>query len=373
MKYCKKCLFPETKPDLYFDDEGICDSCRSAERKHGFIKAIDWNAQALKFEKLLDEAKKNKKGIYDCIVPVSGGKDSTYQVLQAKNKHGMKVLAVTFDQFDQTDVGKQNIQTLQDIGVDHIHFTLSPKVVKRLVRKGFELVGDPYWVNHVGIFTVPYILAVNFKIPLVIFGENPQLEYGGPEASRDSFIMDKRWRQEFGGMRGLRESDMVDLDISDTDLAALNFPDDAVMESAGVMGVFYGSFYKWDIGVQLPKVEQIGWKRLPKPPEGSWVDYENCDMRFIDIRERIKFLKFGYGRATDQINIELRNGRVSRSEGLMLAKAIDGNVSRENEDAFCEYIGIDRGEYLSIIHSFVNTNIFEVVDIGVYHLKEERV
>lgn len=372
MKYCKKCLFPETKPDLYFDDEGICDSCHSAERKHGIIDAIDWDAQALKFEKLVEEAKKNKQGIYDCIVPVSGGKDSTYQVLQAKNKHGMKVLAVTFDQFDQTDVGKHNIQILQNIGVDHIHFTLSPKVVKSLVRKGFELVGDPYWVNHVGIFTVPYVLAANFKIPLVIFGENPQLEYGGPEASRDSFIMDKRWRQEFGGMRGLRESDMVDLDVSDEDLAALNFPDDAVMESAGVMGVFYGSFYKWDIGVQLPKVEEIGWKRLPNPPEGSWVNYENCDMRFIDIRERIKFLKFGYGRATDQLNIELRNGRIFRSEALALAIDLDGNVSRENEDAFCEYIGMERGEYLSVIDSFVNKNIFEVIDIGTYKLKEER-
>tara|TARA_B100000767_G_C19777695_1_gene543699 strand:- start:1682 stop:2803 length:1122 start_codon:yes stop_codon:yes gene_type:complete len=373
MNYCKKCLFPETKPDLYFDDNGICDSCHSADRKHGILNAIDWDQKAKQFEELVENAKQIKKGSYDCIVPVSGGKDSTYQVLQAKNKHGMKVLAVTFDQFDQTDIGKYDIKILQEIGVDHVHFTLSPIVVKSLVKKGFELVGDPYWVNHVGMFTVPYIMAVNFQVPLVIFGENPQLEYGGPEASKDSFIMDKRWRQEFGGMRGLRESDMIDTEISEADLSALKFPSDEQMTDARVTGVFYGSFYKWDIGNQLPLVEKVGWKRLPEPPKGSWVDYENCDMRYIDIRERIKFLKFGYGRATDQINIEIRNGRISREQGLIVAKEIDGEVSRKNEDDFCNFIGISREEYLTNIDSFVNRNIFNITRKGEYKLKENRV
>jgi len=373
MNYCKKCLFPETKPDLYFDDAGICDSCHSADRKHGLLNAIDWKKKAKQFEDLVENAKKIKKGIYDCIVPVSGGKDSTYQVLRAKNKHGMKVLAVTFDQFDQTDIGRYNLKILQEIGVDHIHFTLSPIVVKKLVKKGLELVGDPYWVNHVGMFTVPYLMAVNFQTPLVIYGENPQLEYGGPEASRDSFIMDKRWRQEFGGMRGLRESDMIDLEINEADLLALNFPADEKMKDANVMGVFYGSFYKWDIGKQLPLVEEIGWKRLSRPPEGSWVDYENCDMRFIDIRERIKFLKFGYGRATDQINIEIRNGRISREEGLSIVKKTDGKVSRKNENDFCNFLEISKQEYLAIIDSFVNKNIFSTLQLGEYRLKHERV
>ena len=169
--------------------------------------------------------------------------------------------------------------------------------------------------------------------------------------------MDKRWRQEFGGMRGLRESDMVDAEISEEDLSALKFPTNEQMSEASVMGVFCGGC-KWDIGKQLPLVEEIGWKRLPNPPKGSWVDYENCDMRYIDIRERIKFLKFGYGRATDQINIEIRNGRISREEGLIIVKELDGTVSKENENDFCNFIGISRKEYLAVIDSFVNKNIF---------------
>lgn len=372
MKYCSKCLFPETKPDLYFDSDGVCDSCRSAERKHGFSKAIDWIEQAEKFSEIVAEAKKNKSGCYDCVVPVSGGKDSTWQVLEAKQKHGMKVLAVTFDQFDQTDVGRHNLDVLRNIGVDHIHFTLSPIVVKKLVRKGFELVGDPYWINHVGIFTVPYHIAANFGVPLVLYGENPQFEYGGPETSRDAFVMDKRWRQEFGGMRGLRERDMVDFEIAMEDLCALEYPSDEHLKKASVKGVFYGSFFKWDVGKILPVVENLGWKRLPSPPAGSWVDYENCDMKFIDIRERIKYLKFGYGRATDQINIELKNGRISREEGLSIVKELDGLVSRENEDDFCEYLQISRDEYLEIINGFVNKNIFNSKGNGQYILKQER-
>ena len=340
MKYCKKCLFPETKPDLYFDVEGVCDSCRSAERKHGIVDSVDWKKKSEEFNALIDRATKNKKGCYDCVVPVSGGKDSTYQVL--------------------------------NIGVDHVHFTLSPVVVKKLVRKGLELVGDPYWVNHVGMFTIPYHFALAFHIPLVLYGENPQFEYGGPEGSRDSFVMDRRWRQEFGGMRGLREEDMIDPNLSADDLCILNYPSSELLSNANVMGVFYGSFFKWDVGFHLPLVESLGWKRLSRPPEGSWVDYENCDMKYIDIRERIKYLKFGYGRATDQLNIELRNGRISRADALAIAMTLDGNVSRENEDEFCEYLEIGREAYLEIINSFVNKNIFRTVTMGEYRLRVDR-
>ena len=179
---------------------------------------------------------------------MSGGKDSTWQVYAMKKIHGMNPLAVTFDQFDQTETGAYNLDILRSIGVDHIHFTLNPNVIKKLVKKGFKIVGDPYWVNHVGMFTIPFQIATKFGIPLVVYGENPQLEYGGPEISRDNMIMDKRWRQEFGGMRGFREEDMVDETISASDLRILEFPKDEDVKLAGVTGVFYGYFYKWDAG-----------------------------------------------------------------------------------------------------------------------------
>jgi len=372
VKYCKKCLFPDTKPDLYFDSDGICDACRSAEKKHGYKDSIDWDDRANQFDVVLKDARKKAGGWYDCIVPVSGGKDSTWQVYAMKKKHGMNPLAVTFDQFDQTETGSHNLDILRSIGVDHVHFTLNPNIVRLLVNKGFEIVGDPYWVNHVGIFTVPFHFATRFNIPLVVFGENPQFEYGGPEASRDNMIMDKNWRQEFGGMRGLREEDMVDLNISMEDLRILQYPSDDIVHDVGVMGTFYGHYFKWDANIHTEKMKKIGWAPLPNPPYGSWADFENCDMKYIDIRERIKYLKYGYGRATDQLNIELRHGRITRDKALSIVKDIDGNVNQENIISFCEYLDISVDHYNSIIDSFVNTNLFVRDSKGNWTLKEER-
>jgi len=372
-KYCKKCLFPQTKPDLYFDDDGICDACHSADRKHGIENAIDWDKRASNFENLICDFKDRANGWYDCIVPVSGGKDSTWQVYAMKKIHGMNPLAVTFDQFDQTETGKHNLEILKSIGVDHIHFTLNPNVVKKLVKKGFDIVGDPYWVNHVGMFTIPFHMATKFNIPLVVYGENPQLEYGGPEQNRDNMIMDQRWRQEFGGMRGFREEDMVDDDINIFDLRIMKFPIDEDIKKVGVTGIFYGYFFKWDARVHTELMQkELSWTPLPKPPKGSWVDYENCDMKFIDIREHIKFLKYGYGRATDQLNIEIRNNRISRDKALKIAQEIDGQYSKTNMKEFCKYIDITEDEFHEIIDSFVNHDIFEKVN-GEWEMKYEKI
>lgn len=373
VRYCKRCLFPDTKPDLYFDDEGVCDACRSSERKHGIENAIDWSAREAQFKEILSEARQKAKGVYDCLVPVSGGKDSTWQVYAMKKIHGMNPLAVTFDQFDQTEVGIHNLEVLREIGVDHVHFTLNPNVVRPLLKKGFEIVGDHYWVNHVGIYTVPFHFAVNFGIPLVIFGENPQFEYGGPTMSRDNLIMDRRWRQEFGLMRGLREEDMVDFDITMKDLGMLCYPSDEKMHETGVLGTFYGHFFKWDASVHTELVKGLGWKPLAKAPAGSWVNYENCDMQFIDIRERVKYLKFGYGRATDQLNIELRNDRINRVEALEIAKELDGKVDPGNIPIFCDRLGITEVEYNEIMDSFVNHDIFYKSENGDWLLKNERI
>ena len=373
VKYCKKCLFPDTKPDLYFDDEGICDACKSAERKHGTENAVNWDVRAKYFDELLVNARKNAKGWYDCIIPVSGGKDSTWQVYAMKKIHGMNPLAVTFDQFDQTETGVHNLEILRLIGVDHVHFTLNPNIVRLLVRKGLEIVGDQYWVNHVGIYTVPFHFAVRFQIPLVIFGENPQFEYGGPAKSRDNMIMDRRWRQEFGLMRGFREEDMVDDEISLEDLRMLQFPSDEAVHEAKVMGTFYGHFFKWDAGKHTELIKQFGWKPLLSPPAGSWVDYENCDMKYIDIRERVKYLKFGYGRATDQLNIELRHGRITREEALKIVKEVDGKVDPDNVREFCNYLNISNDDYEEIMDSFVNHDIFRKNECGEWVLIDERV
>lgn len=369
IRFCKKCLFPNFKPDLYFDEQGVCDACRSAERKWNIEDAIDWAGRADEFEKIIGAIGDNN--LYDCVVPVSGGKDSTWQVLQASTKHGLKVLAVTFDQFDQTPIGEHNLQVLREIGVDHVHFTLNPKLLRKLVYQGLVQVGDPYWVNHVGMFTIPTTIAAKFDVPLVIYGENPQFEYGGPEESRKPQTVNKRWRQEFGGLRGLREEDMIDEEISARDVEILKFLEDN--ELKGVKGLFYGDYFLWDPITHTQKIKELGWKELDEAPAGSYSRAENCDMRFIDIREHIKYLKYGYGRATDQLNIEIRANRIHRVDALRIAKEIDGKVSQENIEVFCRYLGIDEEEFYDIVEEFVNHELFLKNDEGNWIPRFERV
>jgi len=372
LQYCKKCLFPATKPDLYFNAQGICDACISADNKHGRGDAIDWTARAKEFESIVVPRKLDNDGWYDCIVPVSGGKDSTWLVHAMKSLHWMNPLAVTFDQFDQTSIGRKNLDALRSVGVDHVHFTLNPHVVRQLVKKGFEIVGDPYWVNHVGMFTVPFHISTRFNVQLVIFGEQPQLEYGGPEESKNNMIMDKRWRQEFGGMRGFREEDMVDPEISAGDLRILKYPTDDQIQDVGVIGLFYGYFFKWDAVSHVKIIEQYGWSGLTQAPSGSWLNYENCDMHFISLREHLKYVKYGYGRATDQLNIAIRDRRITRLEALNFAREIDGECPREVILEFCDYIKITEEEFYNVRDSFVNQEIFVRDSYGNWVMKNPR-
>jgi N-acetyl sugar amidotransferase len=371
MRYCKSCLFPDTKPDIYFDEEGICDACRSAKKKHNHQEGIDWSSREKEFKEIIEKYRSKDGSKYDCIVPVSGGKDSVFQTYVMKVIHKMNPLAVTFDQFDSTPESKYNLEILKEIGVDHIHFTMNPKIIRKLVKKGFEIVGDPYWVNHVGIFTVPVKIAVAFNIPLIIWGENSQLEYGGPAADRERKVLDKRWRQEFSGMRGFREEDMVDGDIKLSDLKCLIYPSDEEIKRVGVTGLFYGYFFKWDTAKNAELAKNLGWKELSKPQAGSWVSYENIDMKFIGIREHLKWIKFGYGRATDQVNIYIRNGNIKREEGLKIVKERDGKIEHKKE--FCNYLGISDNEFDRIRDGFVNTDIFKKDEKGEWILKEPRI
>ncbi len=357
MRYCKKCLFPDTKPDLYFNEEGICDACRSAEQKRGEVNAIDWNEREKQFKKILEKFKSKDGSKYDCIIPVSGGKDSFFQTYAMKFIHKMNPLAVTFDQFDQTDIGRHNLNILREIGVDHIHFTMNPKILKKIVRKGFEIVGDPHWVNHVGIVTVPTQLSVAYQVPLLIWGEQPQIEYGGPVTSKDNQVLDKAWRQEFGAMRGYREEDMVDDEISISDLKSLVWPSDEDLHRVGTTGVFYGYFFNWNTHQNMEIAKRHNWKSLPEPWPGSWLDYENCDMEFLDMHDHLKWLKYGYGRTTDQVNIYIRKGLLTREQGLKIVRERDGMISQEHIDQFCKFIEMPVEKYKRTRDTFVNTDI----------------
>ncbi len=359
---------PETKPDLSIDEEGVCDACRSAELKN----EIDWDDRTAELIEILDRYKSPDGSNYDCIIPVSGGKDSTYQVMTILEL-GYRPLAVTWSACSYTDIGRANIENMQKLGVDHIQFTPNPRVYRALFAEAFRRVGDGCWPCHVGIFSYPVRVAVNYKVPLLVYGENPQLEYGGPAAKSSDPVIDREWLEEFGGLLGNRIDDMIGVEgITEGDLIPYRYPSDEELKAVGVSGIFLGYYLKWDAREQLRKVLTSGFQvNLDRADigdtahqEGTYTNFENLDGKFVGVHDYLKFLKFGFGRATDHASIDIRNERISREEAIELIRAYEGKVPRRYLEEFLEFVGMTEDEFYETLDAFTNKAIFVTDENG---------
>ena len=203
IRYCRRCVMPDTKPDLLFDDEGVCSACRTSSTATSRL-----GSAPSELDTILERYRSDDGSNYDCVVPVSGGKDSTYQVIRMLEL-GMNPLCVTATTDKLSDIGRRNIENLKQLGVDYIEVSTNPVVRRRINRLALTQVGDISWPEHVTIFTIPVRVAVQLNVPLIVWGENSQNEYGGPAAAADDNVLTRRWLEEFGGLLGLRVSDLV--------------------------------------------------------------------------------------------------------------------------------------------------------------------
>lgn len=358
MRYCTRCVMPETKPDLFFDDAGVCDACQSAALRHH----VDWDARRKEFEELIKKYRHHEGSNYDCVIPVSGGKDSHFQTYVCKVKYGLNPLLVSFEPTLPTELGKKNLKNLIEVfSCDLIQFRKNPIVYKKLGRIAFERVGDHEWPNHLGIFTVPVRIAVAYRIPLIIWGENSQLEYGGPKAARMKASLDKRWLYEFGGLLGLRPEDMTGAEgLSTKDMLPYFYPSDGELAQAGIRGVFLGYYFKWDAKAHVELMKKYGFSvKEDGPVEGTYTNYENLDDAIVHIHDYLKFVKYGFGRATDHACLDIRNGRLTRQEGIKLVKKFDGKLHQKPLRLFLRFYGMSRTEFFRILDSFTNPSLFE--------------
>jgi N-acetyl sugar amidotransferase len=359
MQYCTRCLLPSTKPDLSFDALGVCTACQSFENR----AKVDWAIRSKEFHTIMDRYKSSNDSNWDCIIPVSGGKDSTFQVIKILQL-GYRPLCVTATTCDLSEIGRRNIENIKNLGVDYVEFSPNPQIRRKLNSIGLRTVGDISWPEHVGIFTIPVRAAVQYRVPLIVWGENSQNEYGGPAASRDSAILNRRWLEEFGGLLGLRVADLTDsFGISSKDLLPYTYPTDKELEQVGVTGIFLGHYFPWD-GISNFLISQAhGFESWGHPIEGSMVDYENVDNYQAGIHDYFKYLKFGFGRATDLASTHIRRGRLTRNEGLAIVRARDGMFPISYLDKplleILSNIGISISEFNEICDQFTNREIFK--------------
>ena len=319
IKLCAHCLLPSSKPDLYFDDEGVCSACTAYFERPN----IDWDKRKVNLQKILDSYRRND-GYWDCLVAVSGGKDSTYQVIKMLEL-GMNPLCVTATTCDESELGRKNIENLKNLGVDHIQFSPNPIVRRKLNRLGLTEVGDISWPEHAGIFTIPFKVASRYDVGLIIYGENSQNEYGGPDSAAKSNVIDRRWLEEFGGLLGLRVSDLSETyGIPRKSLVPYQYPTLNELSDSTVNAIFLGQFFPWDGFENFKVASDSGFLPYSSDIEGSIGNYENLDNHQTGIHDYFKYLKFGFGRATDIASSHIRRGRMTRDEGLRLVRERDG-------------------------------------------------
>ena len=357
MNYCKRCVYPDTKPQLVFDENGICSACKNHELK----EKIDWKSKEKELKEILEKFR-SKNNYYDCIIPVSGGKDSHFQTYTIKEKFGLNPLVVNFHPLDQTEIGKKNLDNLKKLGVDCIEFSPNPNVYLKLARFGLKKLGDFQWPEHIGIFTVPVQIAVKYKIPLIIWGENPQFEYGQPTDIAIDTILDRKWLEKNGGyfLDKIKPQDMIKHGFELNDIQPYLYPSDEEINQVGITGIFLGSYIKWDIFKQLETVKTIGFQENDEPIEGTFNKWENLDVYFTVFHDYFKFLKYGFGRATDHASIEIMHGRISREQGLKLVKQYEGKIPRKYLKKFLEFADISMDDFIGICNEFTNKEIFKV-------------
>lgn len=365
--YCKLCVSPTTRPGLELNEEGVCSACISAKQK---VNEIDWGQRKSDLEKIFAKHRRESETEYDAIVPVSGGKDSIYQVHMVKNVFGMNPLCVTFRPLSRTRAGEENLQTLRDMGVDHIDFAPNPVGVNKLTRRSFEEFGDCSIVDHLAIYAIIPNFALRFKIPLVIWGENPYMEYGGTKDNRNLSELNRKFYQEHHIFKGRTIQDWVDNNLQLTEIQSMTYPSSNKLESLGYEPIFLGYFIPWDAKQNLETANKYGFKHRSSGPIMGLYDYADLDCKNIVIHHYFKWLKFGFNRVTDNACNEIRKGRMTRMKAIELIRKRDGlKPPKEYIEDFCRQIHITWEHFWEVAERFINKDIWEKDENEEWYLK----
>jgi len=351
VKYCERCVTPYNRPNIRFDSAGRCN-CAGGECP----KQVDWSARARAFESIIAAAKARKAG-YDCVIPVSGGKDSTWQTVTCL-AHGLKPLCVTSRPPRRTSLGEQNLRNLIALGVDHIDVTINPRVEKRFLYEALVRYGSPAIPVHMAIFAIPLREAVTRRIPLVIWGENSAREYGGEECDRRSDELNDAWIRTYGVTFGTRADDWIGDALSKRDVEIYRWPSDEERRAAGVQSIFLGSFFRWDPAEAYRVASAHGFASSKDGALTGHYDFADLDDAFLAIHHWLKWYKFGFTRAFDNLSLEIRNNRMTREQAIDRLRSLGEQRPDAAIDAFCEHVGISRKHFFEVVERFRNPDVW---------------
>lgn len=360
VKFCVKCTISNQRPRIQLDEEGVCSACRFAEFKKD---KIDWKKREEELVALLDKHRRND-GTYDVLVPCSGGKDASYIAHELKHRYGMNPLTVTWAPHLYTDIGFQNLHNLTRVGdVANILGTPPGKTHRKLTKIAFEILGDPFQPFIYGQTNYPLQMALAHKIPLVMYGENGEVEYGGDMKNAFSPTRDYRSDHKKHYFSGLGPEDLIKYGIDEKDLVPYMAPPNEELEKLGTEIHFYGYYHKW-----VPQenyyycVEHTGFQANPVRSEGTYSKYASLDDKIDGFHYYLSYIKFGIGRCTSDTAHEIRDGHLVRDEGVALVKKFDGEFPQKYFKTFLEYCDITEDYFWEVIDSWRSPHLWAKVD-----------
>ena len=358
MKFCSRCVFPAiAATPLTFDKNGVCSGCRASDEK----KRIDWAQREQSFKNLISNYRVSDG--YDCILPVSGGKDSYFAAHIAK-QYDLNALMVTYHGNNYLSEGERNLNKMKDeFGFDHIIFRPSTKVLQKLNRTGFKLTGDMNWHCHAGIFTYPMQIAVKYRVPLVFWGDHGFTEQGGMYSHDDFIEYTAKDRLEHA-LHGYDWYDFSGMEeLSKKDMQFLIYPDDTVVIDVGLRGIYLSNYFYYDGKKHSDIAEKnYAWEKAEQEFDRTFKRTSNLDdMHENGAHDYLKFIKLGYGRATDHANYEIREGRMTREEGIKMVLKYD-HVKPRDLQRWLTYVGMNEEEFDSIADSFRDERVWRIKD-----------
>jgi len=369
MRYCSSCILPDTKPGVTFNEEGVCSACVSTKLKH----QIDWNARQNHLRQICDEIKKLNKGQYDCIVPVSGGKDSIFQLHTMKNVYKMKVLAVVIMAHLQTTEGIENLNSMvTNLGVDLIKISPRHSTLKKIRKMAFVDFGNPNYAEHRVVFAAVARTALFYDIPLVVWGEDIGTEFGGNvhttslHGSAEDLIDNDLFREA-------SFDEFVSGSIPDSELFFYHQPEKAAIKQKGIKSIYLGFYHFWDGFKNYEIAKTYGFTgRKAGPLSGNILAYDNIDEKLCEVHNWLKFIKLGFWRPTDEACYQIWNGRMSREEAVIAVKEKQYEFPIEYFEEFCKYHHITESQYFKKQESLRNLDIWKKTN-GTWRLRTELV
>lgn len=354
VRYCARCIMPDTRPRIVFDEEGVCNACRNAEEK----KLTDWDARRAELLELI-EPYRSTDGRWDCIVPWSGGKDSSTIAYRLKHELGMNPLLVTFSPLLPNEVGNRNREALIRLGFDHLYFRPDQRGHRHLARRFFIERGNPKVAWDAGVNAIPVKMAVSLRVPLIFYAEHGESEYGGrvlKEESRKIRDLTEVIEHQIGD----DPRNWVDDELEPADLNPYVYPEPEEIEAVGVKALYFSYFFRWSMLDNYRFIrEEIPFTTHPQGrTPGTFTDFDSLDDKSDNLYYYLQYIKFGFGRAVRDACRMIQNDQLSRDEGLALARRDDGEFPDEHLDEMLEYLGLTRAELLEIVDLHRNPELW---------------